>query len=66
MSKEELKKEKDRLTKKLSLMETTHSKQFAGHINEGAYEESCQQIKFVYQQLESVSDKLEDPVPVRF
>lgn len=66
MSKEELKKEKDRLEKKLAMMQNTHAKQFAGHVNEGAYEESCQQIRNVYQQLECICNTLGNPIPVRF
>lgn len=58
--------EYERLVKKLSLLETTHAKQFAGNVNEGNYQDSCNRIKSVYQQLETVSNALGKPVPVRF
>ena len=65
LSKTEAKTLKDSLVKKLNMLETGHARQFAGHVNEGAYEESCQKIKAIYQQLEEVSNLLGEPVPVR-
>lgn len=62
----ELKTEMEALKKKLASAEDAHARKFAGHVNEGAYEESCQQINQIYQQLVIVSSMLGESVPVRF
>ena len=62
----ELKTQMEALKKKLASVEDSHARKFAGHINEGAYEESCQQINQIYQQLVIVSSMLGESVPTRF
>lgn len=62
----ELKTEMAELQRKLASAEDTHARKFAGHVNEGAYEESCQQINQIYQQLVIVSSMLGENVPTRF
>ena len=66
MSKTELTKTRDALAKKLESAEAAHARAFAAHVREGDYNESCQRINEIYQQLSEVSDLLGEPVPVRF
>ncbi len=62
----DLQQERERLEKKLTMMEANHAKQFSGFVKESAYQESCNAILDIYQQLSEVAEQLGDPVPVRF
>ena len=65
MTKSELQKERERLEKKLTFAENSHSKQFAGFVNEGNYQDSYNNVMAIYHDLAKVCDDLGDPIPVR-
>ncbi len=65
MNKSELQKERELLERKLSFAENQHSKQFAGFVNEGNYQDSYNNIMVIYHDLEKVCDELGDPIPNR-
>jgi len=65
MTKAELQKERERLEQKLTFAENSHSKQFAGFVNEGNYQDSYNNVMAIYHQLSQVCDDLGDPIPIR-
>ena len=62
---EDLKKKRDELQKKYERMMEAHTKK--GHISsEGAYQDSANAVKAIYEELYQVSLEIGDPVPIWF
>ena len=62
---EDLKKKRDELKTKYGRMMDAHSKN--SHIsNEGAYQDSANAVKAIYEELYQVSLEIGDPVPMWF
>lgn len=64
---EELEKKRAELEKQLKRMQDTHSKKYSQTFrNEGAYRDSAQAMKALYDELFNVCLELGDPIPVWF
>lgn len=65
MTKQELLAKREELEKQYKLKEYVHLKRFTtGGKNEGAYKDSCRELKLIWTELAAICDELEDPIPV--
>ena len=62
---EDLKKKREELEKKYSRMMDAHTKKPHWH-SEGAYQDSAQELRNIYDELFKIAQELGDPVPVWF
>ena len=64
---ETLQQKREQLEKQLKGKEVAHAQKFGqGSLNESAYQDSCREIKDIYEELSVVCEKLGDPIPLKF
>jgi hypothetical protein len=64
---ETLQEKKVQLEKQLKAKESAHAQKFGqGSLNESSYQDSCREMKDIYEELSVVCEKLGDPIPLKF
>jgi hypothetical protein len=62
-----LKERRTELEKQLRGKEAAHAQKFGqGSLNESAYQDSCREMKHIYEELSVVCEELGDPIPLKF
>ena len=62
-----LQEKREQLEKQLKTKEEAHAKRFGqGSLSESAYQDSCREMKDIYEELSVVCEELGDPLPLRF
>jgi RNA polymerase-binding transcription factor DksA len=64
---ETLQQKREQLEKQLKTKEASHAQRFGqGSLSESAYQDSCREIKDIYEELSVVCEELGDPIPIKF
>jgi RNA polymerase-binding transcription factor DksA len=62
-----LQQKREQLENQLKTKEASHAQRFGqGSLNESAYQDSCREIKDIYEELSVVCEELGDPIPLKF
>jgi RNA polymerase-binding transcription factor DksA len=63
----DLQKKREQLEKQLATKEASHAQKFGqGSLNESSYQDSCREMKDIYEELSVVCEELGDPIPLKF